>query len=130
MACTEMWSDGLHMVHKISAGWNSLLSGSVTPSFAEARRKAQPWYPAVSQTGLEEATETVFMFHERCSGCLLDGNGKPALGSLFRNIQEPKYTWIRGWLGLCDRHVGTPCSLSPLTESVISLQMTFNLLFS
>lgn len=58
-----------------------------------------------------------------CSSCLLDGNSEPELGSLFRNIQEPEYTWIRGWLGLCDSHVG---SLSPITEPVISQQMTFN----
>lgn len=110
----------------------SLLSGSVTPPSAEEKRPS-PGTQLVTNscyTGLEEATEIVFVFHEPRSSCLLDGNGEPALGSLFGNIQELEYTWIREWLGLCDSHVGTCCSLSPITESVFSKQTTFNLVFS
>lgn len=111
----------------------SLLSGSVTPHLQKQEKRPSPGTQLVTNscyTGLEEATEIVFVFHEPRSSCLLDRNGEPALGSLFGNIQELEYTWIREWLGLCDSHVGTRCSLSPITESVFSKQMTFNLVFS
>lgn len=136
MACTEIWSECLYMVHRISVDRMPTLPCSQVASphhLQKQEKRPSPGTQLVTNscyTGLEEATEIVFVFHEPRSSCLLDGNGEPALGSLFGNIQELEYTWIREWLGLCDSHVGTCCSLSPITESVFSKQMTFNLVFS
>lgn len=83
----------------------SLLPGSATSHLQKPEERASPGTQLCPKQLLHTiggATEIVFMLHKVCSGCLLDGNGEPALGSLFRNIQEPEYTWVRGWFGLCD----------------------------